>query len=25
MNRPRIVHIRLLWAAIGLHPPSEES
>jgi len=25
MNRPRIVHIRLLWAAMGLHPPSEES
>jgi len=24
MNRPRVVHIRLLWAAIGLHPPSEE-
>jgi hypothetical protein len=24
MNRPRIVHIRLLWAAMGLHPPSEE-
>jgi hypothetical protein len=22
MNRPRIVHIRLLWAALGLHPPS---
>jgi hypothetical protein len=24
MNRPRIVHVRLLWAAIGLHPPKEE-
>ncbi len=24
MNRPRIVHIRLLWAAMGLHPPSEK-
>lgn len=22
MNRPRIVHIRLLWAALGLHPPT---
>jgi hypothetical protein len=22
MNRPRMVHIRLLWAALGLHPPS---
>jgi len=21
MNRPRIVRIRLLWAAVGLHPP----
>jgi hypothetical protein len=21
MNRPRMVHIRLLWAALGLHPP----
>ena len=25
MNRPRMVHIRLLWAAMGLHPPSEGS
>ncbi len=24
MNRPRIVHVRLLWAAIGLHPPASE-
>jgi hypothetical protein len=24
MNRPRIVYIRLLWAAMGLHPPSTE-
>ena len=24
MNRPRIVQVRLLWAAMGLHPPSEE-
>ena len=24
MNRPRMVHIRLLWGALGLHPPSEE-
>jgi hypothetical protein len=23
MNRPRMVHIRLLWAAMGLHPPSD--
>ncbi len=23
MNRPRIVHIRLLWMALGLHPPTE--
>jgi hypothetical protein len=23
VNRPRIVHIRLLWAAMGLHPPGE--
>lgn len=21
LNRPRIVHIRLLWASLGLHPP----
>jgi hypothetical protein len=24
MNRPRLVHIRLLWAAMGLHPPSAD-
>jgi HNH endonuclease len=24
MNRPRVVHIRLLWAAMGLYPPSEK-
>ena len=23
MNRPRIIHVRLLWTAIGLHPPKE--
>jgi hypothetical protein len=23
MNHSRIVHIRLLWAAMGLHPPGE--
>jgi hypothetical protein len=22
MNHPRVVRIRLLWAALGLHPPS---
>lgn len=25
MNRPRLVHIRLLWVAMGLHPPGERS
>jgi hypothetical protein len=24
MNRPRLVHIRLLWTALGLHPPNAE-